>query len=72
MRKRFIKFREKILRFLKYDFETILTFGIKLDQPYIRLSVGYWSYIIFGALLLTIPFMRREPVGFLDNLFTAA
>lgn len=72
MRKRFIKFREKILRFLKYDFETILTFGIKLDQPYIRLSVGYLSYIIFGALLLTIPFMRREPVGFLDNLFTAA
>jgi len=72
MKKKLMSFREKILRFFKYDFETILTFGIKLEQPYLRLCVGYISYIIFGTLLLTLPFMRRGPVGFLDNLFTAA
>ena len=43
-----------------------------MEQPYLRLCVGYISYIIFGTLLLTLPFMRRGPVGFLDNLFTAA
>ena len=44
MKKKLMNFREKILRFFKYDFETILTFGIKLEQPYLRLCVGYISY----------------------------
>lgn len=72
MRKKVNSVNQKILRFLRYDFETILTFGFSSKHPYRQLSLGYFSYIIFGTLLLCLPFMTLTDVDVLDNLFTAA
>lgn len=72
MRKEVKSVKQKILRFLRYDFETILTFGFSSKHPYRQLSLGYFSYIIFGTLLLCLPFMTLTDVNILDNLFTAA
>lgn len=72
MRKKVKSVNQKILRFLRYDFETILTFGFSSKHPYRQLSLGYFSYIIFGTLLLCLPFMTLTDVNILDNLFTAA
>lgn len=71
MRNKILTLRQKTLRFLRYDFETILTFGFTSEHPYRQLSLGYFSYIIFGTLLLSIPFMTISDVSFIDNLFTA-
>ncbi len=71
MRKNNNSVRRKILRYLRYDFETILTMGFTSRHPYRQLSLGYFSYIIFGTLLLCLPFMTLMNVNVLDNLFTA-
>ena len=71
MRKKLLSFRQRVLRYLRYDFETILTFGFTSRHPYRQLSLGYFSYIIFGTLLLSLPFMTNSDVGLLDNIFTA-
>jgi len=71
MKKRFKSFRERILRFLRYDFETLLTFGYTSNHPHRQLTLGYLSYIVFGTLLLCLPFMTFSNVGVLDNVFTA-
>ncbi|HBY02476.1 MAG TPA: potassium transporter KtrB, partial [Rikenellaceae bacterium] len=72
MRKEVKSVKQKILRFLRYDFETILTFGFSSKHPYRQLSLGYFSYIIFGTLLLCLPFMTLTDVNVMDNMFTAA
>ena len=33
--------------------------------------LGYISVILFGTILLSLPFAKAEPVRFLDSLFTA-
>ena len=71
MKRRVKSLKQKIIRFLRYDFETLITFGFSTKHPYRQLSLGYFSYIIFGTLLLMIPFMTMGNVTFLDNLFTA-
>jgi len=71
MKNKLLSLRQRILRYLRYDFETILTFGFTSRHPYRQLSLGYFSYIIFGTLLLSVPFMTNSDVGLLDNIFTA-
>jgi len=71
MKRRVKSLKQKVIRFLRYDFETLITFGFSTKHPYRQLSLGYFSYIIFGTLLLMIPFMTMGNVSFLDNLFTA-
>lgn len=71
MKNKLLSLRQRILRYLRYDFETILTFGFTSRHPYRQLSLGYFSYIIFGTLLLSFPFMTNSDVGLLDNIFTA-
>lgn len=34
-------------------------------------GLGYLSYVVFGWLILSLPFAQRTPVGALDNLFVA-
>lgn len=65
--------KSKLLRLLRYDFETLLTFGYSTKHPYRQLTVGYLSYVIFGTLLLSLPFMTTgfTPVSFIDNLFSS-
>ncbi len=41
-------------------------------DPIRVLSFGYVSYMLFGFLLLLLPFSQTVSVGILDNLFTAA
>lgn len=71
MKNKLLSLRQRVLRYLRYDFETILTFGFTSRHPYRQLSLGYFSYIIFGTLLLSVPFMTNSDVGLLDNVFTA-
>lgn len=73
MRKRVRSLKQKILRLLRYDFETLLTFGFTSKHPYRQLTLGYFSYIIFGTVLLCLPFMTTslQPIKIIDNLFTA-
>ncbi len=73
MRKKVLSIRQKLLRLLRYDFETLLTFGYTSKHPYRQLTLGYFSYIIFGTILLSLPFMTTNfnPVHLIDNLFTA-
>lgn len=72
MKRRIKSLRQKLLRYLRYDFETLLTFGYTSNHPHRQLTIGYLSYIIFGSILLTVPFMTLGHISFLDNLFTAA
>jgi trk system potassium uptake protein TrkH len=46
------------------------TYSLSL-HPAKMVVMGYLSYIIIGWLLLCLPFMQRETVSALDNLFTA-
>ncbi|NTU95412.1 MAG: hypothetical protein HGA52_05110, partial [Bacteroidales bacterium] len=71
MRKRVKSIRQKIFRYLRYDFETLLTFGFTSSHPYRQLSLGYFTYIVFGTILLCIPFMTNMNVNILDHVFTA-
>lgn len=73
MRKRAKSIQQKLLRILRYDFETLLTFGFTSKHPYRQLTLGYFSYVIFGTILLCLPFMTTafQPVKIIDNLFTA-
>jgi trk system potassium uptake protein TrkH len=73
MRKRAKTLKQWVLRLLRTDFETILTFGYKSTHPYRQLTIGYFSYMIFGTILLCLPFMTSaNNVGLIDNIFTSA
>ena len=57
-------------RFLiKLDFEKILTLGYESNVPQRNLLMGYLSYIIFGLVLISLPFSQKVPISFIDNLF---
>lgn len=71
MRKSVKSIRQKVFRYLRYDFETLLTFGFTSSHPYRQLSLGYFTYIVFGTILLCIPFMTNMNVNILDHVFTA-
>jgi len=45
---------------------------IKNLHPVTIAFVGYISYVLFGWLLLSLPFMKTDNISALDNLFTAA
>ncbi|MEP2277797.1 potassium transporter TrkG [Maribacter sp.] len=47
------------------------TFKLKLT-PQQTLFYGFLTYIITGFLILNIPILQKEPIGWVDNLFTAA
>ncbi|MGQ0793572.1 MAG: TrkH family potassium uptake protein [Deltaproteobacteria bacterium] len=38
-------------------------------RPFQLLALGFLSYVIIGALLLSLPFSRAAPVKFVDNVF---
>jgi len=57
---------------LKFEFEKLLTLGYFSKIPQRQLFYGYLSYIIFGAILLCMPFAQKQYVGIIDNLFTSA
>lgn len=43
----------------------------KTGNPIVMIVAGYLALISLGALLLSMPFAQREPVGVLDAFFTA-
>jgi trk system potassium uptake protein TrkH len=45
---------------------------MKSLRPAHALTVGYLAYIIFGALLLALPFSVLKDVSWLDHLFISA
>ncbi|MCH3924353.1 MAG: hypothetical protein LKE30_05500 [Bacteroidales bacterium] len=55
--------------FYKFDFERLLTFGYISKLPQRNLLIGYFSYIVFGIILLMLPFSHKVPISFVDNLF---
>jgi trk system potassium uptake protein TrkH len=40
-------------------------------RPAQQLVAGFASYVLIGTVLLCLPVARRQPVGVVDNLFTA-
>jgi trk system potassium uptake protein len=40
-------------------------------SPQQNLLYGFLSYTLIGSLLLCMPYFQKQPVSFLDNLFTA-
>lgn len=44
----------------------------KSGNPILMIVSGYLALVSLGALLLSLPFAQREPVGVLDAFFTAA
>lgn len=62
--------KKKFVRFLmRLNPDKVLTFGYNTEVPQRKLAIGYLSYIIFGFLLLSLPFTQKESVSFIDNLF---
>jgi len=57
--------------FLRINIERLLTLGYFSKVPQRKLFYGYLSYIIFGAIILSLPFSQKLYTGFIDNLFTA-
>lgn len=49
--------------------DRLLTLGYNSDLPQRRLAIGYLSYILFGTILLSLPFAQKLPVSLVDNLF---
>ena len=43
----------------------------KSGNPILLIVSGYLALVSLGALLLSLPFAQREPVGVLDAFFTA-
>src|SRR5574344_1330854 len=54
---------------LKFDLERLLTFGYVSKLPQRNLLMGYFSYIVFGLIFLSLPFSQKTHVGFINNLF---
>jgi len=54
------------------NIEKLLTLGYFSKIPQRQLFYGYLSYILFGAVLLCLPFSQKQYTGIIDNLFTAA
>ena len=43
----------------------------KSGNPILMIVSGYLALVSLGALLLSLPFAQREPVGVIDAFFTA-
>jgi len=56
---------------LKLKIEKIMTLGYFSKIPQRQLLYGYLSYILFGTILLCLPFAQKQYTGIIDNLFTA-
>lgn len=56
---------------LRCDVERFLTFGYLSSTPQRQLTTGYLSYFLIGGVLLCLPFMTRDGVSLIDNLFTS-
>lgn len=59
-----------IIKFLRFDYEKILTLGYISRHPHRQLLLGYFSYLLIGTLLLCLPFTTTQFVPVIDNLFT--
>ena len=57
--------------FIKLSFKNYLVFLLHLT-PHQNVAQTVLSYTLLGWLVLSLPFMTRGSVGFLDNLFTSA
>ncbi len=57
---------------LKLNLEKLLTLGYFSKIPQRQLFYGYLSYILFGTVLLCLPFSQKQYVSIIDNLFTSA
>lgn len=40
-------------------------------HPHQQLALGFASYVLIGTLFLSLPSAQQQPVGLLDNLYTA-
>lgn len=60
-------------RFLsKISILKLFTLGYFSSIPQKQLLYGYLSYIVLGAVLLSLPFSQKSYTSIIDNLFTAA
>ncbi|MBF0226028.1 MAG: potassium transporter TrkH [Desulfobacterales bacterium] len=56
---------------LNVDFEKFLSFGYFSKIPQKQLFYGYLSYILFGTILLCLPFAQKQYTHIIDNFFVA-
>lgn len=64
--------KRKLIKALRFDYETLITLGYVSKNPQRQLLLGYFAYIVIGTLLLCLPFMTtNNSVSWVDHLFTA-
>lgn len=61
----------KIKNFLHLSLKKYLVFVLRLS-PHQNIAQTMLSYVFLGWIILSLPFMTKIHVSFLDNLFTAA
>lgn len=62
---------DKVKDFIKLSLKKYSIFLLHLT-PHQNVAQTILSYTVLGCIVLSLPFMTRGGVGFLDNLFTAA